>query len=318
MSSPIPMCILAFDHRATFRELLGQAANTRKGTPHELISACKSIVYDGYVFAHEQALIPHEATSVILDEECGAQLARAAERAGHVFGMAVERSRVNVFQFEYGLHWRAHIENFRAAYYKGLLRWNPDMTQANLQQIERLMELSRYLRDTGRGFLLELLVPPDPRVSGKPDFDPRVYDLDERPGVTVQAIEQLHAFDITPDIWKLEGVSRLHECEAIGSAAMSHPSKPGSFCVVLGRSAPDEEVQRWLAVSAGVAGYGGFAIGRSVFTAPLSDWLTGAATSENAAARIAHSFAKFVNFYSERRREAMIWEAGCDRGGEAT
>jgi myo-inositol catabolism protein IolC len=304
MTDPNLMCVLAFDHRTTFRTLVSDTVTIRRGTPSDLVAACKSIVYDGYVFALEHGLVPRESTSVIIDEECGAALARAAERAGHVFGMPVERTQEKVFQFEYGENWRGHIEEFRASFYKGLVRWSPDATELNVQQIERLVDLSRYLRETGRCFLLELLVPPDQRTSELSGFDPIVYDIEDRPASTVRAIEQLHAFDITPDIWKLEGVSRVHECEAIGKAAMSHPAKPMSYCVVLGRSAPVKEVQRWLSVSAGVPGYGGFAIGRSVFIDPLSDWLKGTETAEGAAARVGRSFANFVDFYTECRQAA--------------
>lgn len=296
--------ILAFDHRSTFRRLVANTPTPRVGTQFQLIAECKRLVFDAYDYAIRGSLVSAQNTSIIVDEECAAPLALRAEEAGYTFGMPVERTEMDVFEFEYGDDWKKHIGRFRANYYKGLVRWNPEDSSLNRQQIGQLRELSRFLRDAGRGFLLELLVPPSRRELSAKEFDAAAFDVDIRPAATVTAIEELHAEDVAPDIWKIEGVSRRSECERIGAAARSHADKPDAGCVVLGRSAPDDQVRRWLAVSAGVPGYHGFAIGRSVFNAPLAAWLRGEVDDDAVIEAVAVGFADLVDFYDNVRLDA--------------
>lgn len=295
------MCILAFDHRSTFRRLVAETPSERPGLRHDLISECKRLVFDAYESAVGRGIISTENTSVIVDEECASGLARRCEAAGYTFGMPVERTEQEVFEFEYEDDWQGHIEAFNATYYKGLVRWNPLEEAANAEQTERLRDLSRFLRATERAFLLELLVPPSRVDRKKPGFDAEHFDVEVRPAATVVAMEQLHARDVVPDYWKIEGVSRRSECEAIGAIARAHPDKPDAGCVVLGRSAPDEQVRHWLAVSAGVPGYHGFAIGRSVFNEPLTAWLRGEAENDAVVIAVANQFASLVEFYASAR-----------------
>ena len=45
---------------------------------------------------------------------------------------------------------------------------------------------------------------------------------------------------------------------------------------MLGRDAPQEKLDHWLQVAAGVDGFVGFAIGRSIWKEPLEQYLTDA------------------------------------------
>ena len=56
-------------------------------------------------------------------------------------------------------------------------------------------------------------------------------------------------------------------------------------CIVLGRGEDEKKVREWLTVAAGVPGFIGFAVGRTVFWDPLVNWRAGKITREAAAAR---------------------------------
>jgi hypothetical protein len=66
---------------------------------------------------------------------------------------------------------------------------------------------------------------------------------------------------------------------------------------VLGRNAPQRQVDHWLGVAAPLAGYVGFAVGRSNWRQPLVDYLAGRADREQTETRIARHYRHFVHTY---------------------
>jgi 5-dehydro-2-deoxygluconokinase len=68
---------------------------------------------------------------------------------------------------------------------------------------------------------------------------------------------------------------------------------------VLGRGASDDKVDEWLRTGAPVQGYIGFAIGRSIWWDALKGYLDSSLSREDAAARIADNYLRFVNVYEE-------------------
>ena len=68
-------------------------------------------------------------------------------------------------------------------------------------------------------------------------------------------------------------------------------------CVVLGRGAERAKVERWLTSGAGVDGYVGFAIGRSIWGEPLAGFLDGTLSRDQAAEQIADNYVHFVEVY---------------------
>jgi len=69
-------------------------------------------------------------------------------------------------------------------------------------------------------------------------------------------------------------------------------------CVVLGRGADDSAVEHWLRQGAGVPGYVGFAIGRTIWGGPLSAYVSGDADRGEAARQIATNYRRFVDVYA--------------------
>jgi myo-inositol catabolism protein IolC len=68
--------------------------------------------------------------------------------------------------------------------------------------------------------------------------------------------------------------------------------------VVLGRGADDAAVDRWLRAAAGVPGYAGFAIGRSIWWDPLQAFVDGTSERGAAAAVIAANYRRFMEVYA--------------------
>ena len=179
-----------------------------------------------------------------------------------------------------------------------LVRYNPEGDRAlNRRQAARLKRLSDFLIAKNRSRLMfELLVPAEKAQLDKLKGDRQAYDRELRPQLMVGAIEELQAAGVDPDIWKIEGLERREDCERIVAAA-----RPGGRdrvgCIILGRGEDDAKVREWLATAAGVAGFIGFAVGRTVFWDPVADWRAKKVTREAAVGEIARRYHEFVGVF---------------------
>jgi myo-inositol catabolism protein IolC len=289
--------ILAFDHRGSFRKMLGIT-----GTPTDddmaKVRDAKRLIFEGM----QQALAdgaPADRVGVLVDEEAGADVARDAKAAGIKLAMPVEASGQAVFDFEYGDDFGAHIEAFDPDFSKVLVRWNPDDDPAAKSlQGERLARLGEWLHANDRKYLFELLVPASDEQMQLVGGDANAYDTEVRPYVTLQAIDEIQAAGIEPDIWKIEGLDRAESCELL-SGIVRRDGRDGVVAVVLGRGADDSAVDHWLRQGAGVDGYTGFAIGRSIFRAAVEGIRDGTMERSAAIADVAANYRRFVDVYEQ-------------------
>jgi myo-inositol catabolism protein IolC len=289
--------ILAFDHRGSFKKMFGVSGDPTDEEYAKLRDA-KRIVFEGFQAALEQG-VPKDAAGVLVDEEMGADIARAAKEQGIQLAMPVEKSGQPVFDFEYGDDFGKHIEDFDATFSKVLVRWNPgDPQEEKDEQSPRLKRLGEWLHDHDRKYLFELLVPATDgdleRVGGDKDR----YDREVRPEVTIQAIEEIQAAGIEPDIWKIEGLDRQEDCGKL-AATIRRDGRDGVIAVVLGRGADTDRVDHWLRMGAPVDGYNGFAIGRSIWSDEVKAHLAGDRTREEATAAIGANFKRFIDVYTQ-------------------
>ena len=296
-----PLYILPFDHRGSFESGLfhWQGALTPEQTAQ--ISAAKQVIYDGFKAALA-AGVPKENAGILVDEQFGAAILRDAAAQGYHFACPAEKSGQEEFDFEYGQDFAAHIEAFHPTFAKVLVRYNPEADAAmNQRQAARLRQLSDYLQQTGRSlFMFELLVPAEKAQLDKFKGDKKAYDLELRPRLMVQAIEELQGGGIEPDIWKIEGLDRREDCETIVAAAR-RDGRDKVACIILGRGEDDQKVREWLSTAATVPGFIGFAVGRTDFWEPLVAWRDGKQSREDAVAAIRDHYREFVGLFEEAR-----------------
>ena len=168
-----------------------------------------------------------------------------------------------------------------------------DPVETTAEQLTRLRLVSDYLHGAERRlFLFELLVPAttdEDREAGD------AYDRDLRPGHMARAIRMIQDFGIEPDIWKLEGVDRSEDAARVAAAVRSSDARERVGCIVLGRGSDAEQVHAWLRVAAPVAGFIGFAVGRTNFREPLGEFLAGRMEETAAMERIAANYRSCVD-----------------------
>jgi myo-inositol catabolism protein IolC len=242
--------------------------------------------------------VPKDEAGILVDEQFGAAILRDAAAAGIVTACSAEKSGQDEFDFEYGEDFAKHIESLRPTFCKVLARYNPEGDkQMNHRQAGRLRRLSNYLVRASRSRLMfELLVPAEKAQLEKLNGDKSAYDRELRPRLMVAAIEELQRAGVDPDVWKIEGLDRPEDCEEIVAVARAG-GRASVGCIILGRGENDAKVREWLATAAGVAGFIGFAVGRTVFWNPLADWRGGKTTREAAVAEIARRYREFVTTF---------------------
>jgi myo-inositol catabolism protein IolC len=289
--------ILAFDHRGSFQKKMFGITGEPTPEQTEVISDAKRVIFEGFGEAVAGG-VPKGEAGVLVDEQFGADVARQASQEGMTLAMPVEKSGQDEFDFDYGSNFGRHIEDFDPTFTKVLVRWNPEGdTEMNSRQGERLRTLSDWLHERDRLFLFELLVPATEDQLSAVGGDSGRYDREARPRLMLEAIRQLQSLGVDPDVWKIEGLDDRADCERVAALVRSD-GRDRVACVVLGRGANDAAVEHWLRQGAGVPGYVGFAIGRTIWWDALKGYLDGSVDRDEAAKRISENYRRFIDVYT--------------------
>ncbi|MFH1107492.1 MAG: DUF2090 domain-containing protein, partial [Candidatus Micrarchaeota archaeon] len=294
------LLILAFDHRGSFQEkMFGIRGRAPTPAEKEQIASYKQAIYEGVTLALK-AGVPREKAGILVDEQFGEAILQDAKKEGLTFAMSVEKSGQEEFDFEYGENFGEHIARFEPSFAKVLVRLNPEGDkETNLRQLARLRRLNDWLHGSNRKFLFELLVPATKTQLETVGGDKRRYDAEMRPGLMVGAMKEIQRAGIMPDVWKLEGVEKPADVEALVKQGRENGTKPG--IVVLGRGESAEKVGEWLRAGANVEGVIGFAVGRTIFWEPLEGMKNGKWARGAAVQMIANNYKYFVDLWMEAK-----------------
>jgi len=289
--------ILAFDHRGTLTKgLLGVEGREPTEEEANKVSEMKQIIFDGFLKAKESGIAGGDP-AILVDETFGLEVQEKAKQMNIKFAAPVEKSGQKVFDFEYGDQFGEKINEVGADFVKILVRWNPDDDEETREtQGSRIKELSDWLSENGKKFLLEFLVPATEEQLASVENDQARYDSEIRPKLAVKVVEEMRERGADPDIWKIEGLDTSEDCEKV-AAAIKTGDRENVMAVVLGRGASDEKVNEWLRAGSSVDGYRGFAIGRSIFWNALKGFHEGEKTREEAVNEIAESYLGFLSIY---------------------
>jgi len=289
--------ILAFDHRGTITKgILGVEDRAPTKDEANKVSEMKQIIFDGFLKAKESGITGGDP-AILVDETFGLEVQQQAKEMNIKFAAPVEKSGQKVFDFEYGDQFGEKIKEVGADFVKILVRWNPDDDEETREtQGSRIKELSDWLDENDKKFLLEFLVPATEEQLASVDNDQARYDAEIRPALAVKVVEEMRERGADPDIWKIEGLETTKDCEKV-AAAIQAGDRANVIAVVLGRGASDEKVKEWLRAGSSVQGYKGFAIGRSIFWNALKDFHEGEKSKEEAVDEIAESYLGFLSVY---------------------
>ena len=153
------MFLLAMDHRDSLgRDVYGLHGEIGPADAARIADG-KRVVFEGMLTALHRGAARGSA-GVLVDERYGAAVARDVRNAGITLAMPIERFGEDFFVLEYGERWLDHVAEFSVDYVKVLVRDNPSFDAAKRdRQRQDLAAVSATLREIGRPFLFELLVP---------------------------------------------------------------------------------------------------------------------------------------------------------------
>jgi myo-inositol catabolism protein IolC len=292
--------ILAFDHRGSFQKKFFGIEGEPDSEQTAIIADAKHLIFEGMLQA-VGAGADASVTGVLVDEQFGSTVPEEAHERGLKLAMPAERSGQSMFDFQYGEDFGKHIERFDPDFTKVLVRYNPDGdANANRDQLAKLLRLSDWLKANDRKFLFELLVPAEDAQLESVGGDTDRYDAELRPELMRRAIAEIQDAGVVVQIWKIEGVDLRSDCEMLAEQTRSG-GRGDVRCVVLGRGADDAKVDQWLQAAAPVAGYIGFAIGRSIWWDPLKAYVDGKIERSAGARKIAENYLRFVAVYERAK-----------------
>jgi myo-inositol catabolism protein IolC len=281
--------MLAFDHRRSLMTSFFGVAGQPSEDDVERARLTKRLIWRGFLRARDEG-VGHGSAAVLIDVTYGDQVLREARSAGIRFAIPVEESGREEFGFE-SPRWPDLLDEIEPTWAKALVRYDPDGDPTvNARQRAALRDLSEHCRETGRGFMLELLVPPSPAQLEAVANDRTRFDREVRAELTARGIGQLQDAGVEPDLWKHEGFG--------GGAPAPPPPPPRDRvgCIILGRGESAAAVDRWLRAGAGVKGVVGWAIGRTIWWEPLRVYFAGSGEGEeDAVTRIAANYRHFLD-----------------------
>ncbi len=301
-----PLYILSFDHRDLLltmsgsEDMLTAEDAAAVESARSQIALAKHTVYKGFKAALASG-VPKDRAGILVDEQFGADILRGAAAQGYVTACPAEKGGQEEFDFEYGEDFAKHIETFQPTFCKVRVRYNPEGDRdLNRRQSARLKRLSDYLRCESRSlFMFELLLPPDKAQLTKVKGNKNAYDQEIRPQLMVQAIQQLQDAQVEPDVWRIEGLDRREDCEKVVAAARNN-GRHKVGCIIRGEGKDHEKVRESLKTAAGVPGFIGFAMGRTIFSIPLGRWAARETTTKGAATQIGRRYSEFVDIFEKR------------------
>ena len=298
--------ILAFDHRGSFQKKMFGIEGDPTPEETEKISDAKRLIFEGMEKAVARG-VDASATGVLVDEQFGSDIPKRAKEEGLVLSMPVEKSGQNEFDFQYGDDFGRHIADHNIDFAKVLVRYNPEGDEEmNARQLERLKRLADWLHENDGKFLFELLVPAEDAQLETVGGDTDRYDAELRPALMKQAITDIQDYGIEVDVWKIEGVDKREDAEALSQQARTGEGREGVVSVLLGRGASDDKVDHWLRQAAPVEGFVGFAIGRSIWWDALKGFLSGDLERDAASDKVADNYLRFVKVYDDAESGARV------------
>jgi myo-inositol catabolism protein IolC len=291
-----PLLIMAMDHRESFgRTLFGVRGDDPDADQRAAMTAAKRLIYAGLARARRELACGR--AGVLVDERYGQPVIEAARADGMVLAVPAERSGRDWFELEWGQLWLDQISSVQPDFAKVLVRDNPAFPREQReQQLGALRLVSDRLHQTGVPMLYELLVPAAGDQMAAVGGAAAAYDRELRPALVIQVIADNQAAGVEPAIWKVEGLETADAARAV-VAQIRSGGRDRVNAIVLGRDAPAERLDHWLAVAAPVDGFVGFAIGRSIWEEPIAGHNAGRASEDETIGLIATRYLRFARAY---------------------
>ncbi|ACR29307.1 bifunctional 5-dehydro-2-deoxygluconokinase/5-dehydro-2-deoxyphosphogluconate aldolase [Burkholderia glumae] len=272
----------AFDHRNQFFELAQQT-----GAPIERIDHLKRLFVEA-VAQTEAQLGLQGRIGVLIDDRYGQDALNEATGRGWWIGRPVELPGSLPLEFDHGRSLGTTLETWPAEHVaKCLVRYHPDEAfQTRLEQETQLRTLYDAVQASGHELLLEVIPPHRP-------------DLPAGADIVYRALKRLYNLGIRPEWWKLEPLDASQWRMVDELIAERDPYCRG--VVLLGLSAPAEQLIDGFTAAAASRTCRGFTVGRTIFHEPSRAWLAGELDDAGLIARVRATFETLIDAWRTAR-----------------
>ncbi|MFT0169201.1 bifunctional 5-dehydro-2-deoxygluconokinase/5-dehydro-2-deoxyphosphogluconate aldolase [Paraburkholderia mimosarum] len=275
----------AFDHRNQFFDLAQQT-----GADETRIAHLKNLFVEA-VAQTERSLGLQGCIGVLIDDRYGQDALNAATGRGWWIGRPVELPGSVPLVFDHGRSIGTTLATWPIEHtVKCLVQFHPDEPiEQRIEQETQLRALYDATQASGHELLLEVI---PPKLNGKPNAPDTVY----------RALKRLYNIGLYPEWWKLEPMdaAQWHDIDAL--VAERDPYCRG--VVLLGLSAPIEQLVEGFRAAATSNTCRGFTVGRSIFYEPSHAWLAGEIGDDEVIARARRAFETLIGAWRAARADA--------------
>jgi 5-dehydro-2-deoxygluconokinase len=276
------LTVLAVDHRSQFLDLIAETGGDLGRIPHFKTLALRAVQQ---VAGRDEARF-----GMLLDGRFGFDA--LAQAADHDYWIArpIELPKSRPLEFESSADVATELTEWPLDHVvKCLVFYHPD-DEAELRerQERQLLRLFDACRKTRHELLLELILP---------------ADMASDSHTVARGIRRLYGLGVRPDWWKLEPLTDPAAWREIEVAiAENDPLCRG--VVLLGLSAPEDELLASFAVVAPFPIVKGFAVGRTIFYDVAREWLAHRIDDDAAVAALVGKFQVLVDAWRRLRGAA--------------
>lgn len=274
------LTVLAIDHRSQFDDLLAELGESDEARIHHF----KNLALE----ALHRMGAGDPNYGVLLDGRFGARALEAAADHPYWIGRPIEVPGSRPLLFEgspdVGMTLRDWPTNHVV---KCLVFYHPgDDAEMRARQDRQLLRLFDACRRTRHEFLLEIIASKHGPVDS---------------GTIASVIDHVYSLGIYPDWWKLEPTTDAAAWAASEAAILRHDPLCRGI-VLLGLSAPRDEVLAGIVAAAPFSLVKGFAVGRTIFHDVAQQWLTGAIDDEAAMTALGENLRVLADGWRAARR----------------
>jgi len=275
------LTVLAMDHRSQFEALCEQV-----GADPARIVQFKALALK----AVDRLAQGDPRFGVLLDGRYGMRGLEAAAERPYWIGRPIELPGSCPLEFESSADVATEIATWPANHViKCLAFYHPDDAQDLRERQERqLLRLQDAARKTRHELLVEIIASRNGAVGD---------------GTVSQVMQRLYDLGMKPDWWKLEPNDSAQAWRNIErTIAANDPRCRG--VVLLGLSAPEQELIASFDAAASAPIVKGFAVGRTIFADAAEQWLVGKMDDEAAIADLSRRFAVLVDAWRAAKARA--------------
>lgn len=270
--------ILAIDHRSQFLDMTEEL-----GVDPARISTFKPFALK----AVQNIAKGDPSYGVLFDGRFGFRGLEQAADCRYWIGRPIELPGSRPLEFECSADVATEINEWPANHVvKCLVFYHPDDEISLKERQERqLMRVADACRKTGHEFLLEVISSKHGSIG---------------PKTVAQCIERMYDLGIYPDWWKLEPADDKETWDNIEKVIRENDPLCRGI-VLLGLSAPEEELLNSFKVASQCSLVKGFAVGRTIFNEAARKWLAGEINDDEAVAILERNFNTLINGWNSVR-----------------